>query len=160
MAWLMLQGGPWRVKAPAGAPETVLVRILPQRPAPVVEPSGRVGPAPRAARQRAPRVAAPAGTANAAGEAPAVEETTAGPGTDGLKAAIRAAYLAAEPSARRTTSISLSLSDKLGQEIQKAARPNCNDPNYVPKIGLVGFTGLLKLPFLAAGAVSDKTCKW
>jgi len=46
-----------------------------------------------------------------------------------------------------------------GQEaFEQARRPKCDD-NYKPKVGSVEFSGLMKLPFLLRGALSDKGCK-
>lgn len=46
-----------------------------------------------------------------------------------------------------------------GQEaLEQARRPKCDD-NYKPKVGSVEFSGLMKLPFLLRGALSDKGCK-
>jgi hypothetical protein len=46
-----------------------------------------------------------------------------------------------------------------GQEaLERAWRPKC-DNNYKPKIGSVEFSGLMKLPFLLSGALSDNGCK-
>jgi hypothetical protein len=39
------------------------------------------------------------------------------------------------------------------------ARPKC-DEKYIPKIGSVGFDGLLKLPFLVKDAVTGTGCKF
>lgn len=43
--------------------------------------------------------------------------------------------------------------------IGAAFRPRCNSDDAV-KLGSVRVTGLLKLPALVAGALSDKGCKW
>jgi hypothetical protein len=43
--------------------------------------------------------------------------------------------------------------------IERARRPKC-DQDYVPQVGSVKFTGLMKLPFLVKGAISDEGCKW
>lgn len=40
-----------------------------------------------------------------------------------------------------------------------AARPKC-DEKYIPKIGSVGFDGLLKLPFLVKDAVTQSGCQF
>jgi len=46
-----------------------------------------------------------------------------------------------------------------GQEaLERAWRPKC-DNNYKPRIGSVEFSGLMKLPFLLKGALSDNGCK-
>ena len=46
-----------------------------------------------------------------------------------------------------------------GQEaLEQARRPKC-DKDYKPKVGSVEFSGLMKLPFLLRGALSDKGCK-
>lgn len=46
-----------------------------------------------------------------------------------------------------------------GQDaVERARRPKCDD-NYKPKVGSVEFSGLMKLPFLLRGALSDKGCK-
>jgi hypothetical protein len=41
----------------------------------------------------------------------------------------------------------------------KAERPKCDD-QYVPKVGPISFTGLMKLPFLAKDAVAGTGCKF
>jgi len=46
-----------------------------------------------------------------------------------------------------------------GKAIERARRPKCDD-DYKPKVGSVEFSGLMKLPFLLKGAVSDSGCKW
>lgn len=46
-----------------------------------------------------------------------------------------------------------------GQEaLEQARRPKC-DKDYKPKVGSVEFSGLMKLPFLLRGALSEKGCK-
>ena len=42
--------------------------------------------------------------------------------------------------------------------IEQARRPKC-DNDYRPKVGSVEFSGLMKLPFLLRGTLSDKGCK-
>ncbi|MBA5604442.1 hypothetical protein H3H36_03585 [Duganella sp. FT3S] len=52
------------------------------------------------------------------------------------------------------------LAADVGQEtLERARRPKC-DNDYKPKVGSVEFSGLMKLPFLLRGALSDKGCKW
>jgi len=48
--------------------------------------------------------------------------------------------------------------DVAQEAIEQARRPKC-DNNYKPKVGSVEFSGLMKLPFLLRGALSDKGCK-
>ena len=45
------------------------------------------------------------------------------------------------------------------EAIERAQRPKC-DNDYKPKVGSVEFSGLMKLPFLLKGAISDQGCKW
>lgn len=45
------------------------------------------------------------------------------------------------------------------QAIARAQRPKC-DNDYKPKVGSLEFSGLMKLPFLLKGAMSDRGCKW
>jgi hypothetical protein len=45
------------------------------------------------------------------------------------------------------------------EAIKRAQRPKC-DNDYKPKVGTVEFSGLMKLPFLVRGALSDKGCRW
>jgi hypothetical protein len=51
------------------------------------------------------------------------------------------------------------LAADIGKEaVEQARRPKC-DNDYKPKVGSVEFSGLMKLPFLLRGALSDKGCK-
>jgi hypothetical protein len=54
---------------------------------------------------------------------------------------------------------SLSAADIKQEAIKRAQRPKC-DNDYKPKVGAVEFSGLMKLPFLVRGALSDKGCRW
>jgi hypothetical protein len=54
---------------------------------------------------------------------------------------------------------SLLAADTKQEAIKRAQRPKC-DNDYKPKVGTVEFSGLMKLPFLVRGALSDKGCRW
>jgi hypothetical protein len=53
----------------------------------------------------------------------------------------------------------LSSTDKLGEQIAGAARRRCGE-DYTPTVGQFSFGGLMKLPFLIKGAMTDGGCKW
>jgi hypothetical protein len=53
----------------------------------------------------------------------------------------------------------LSSTDKLGEQIAGAARSRCGE-DYTPTIGPISFRGLMKLPFLINGAMTESGCKW
>lgn len=59
----------------------------------------------------------------------------------------------------RSTSTLTSHSSAAEKAIGAAFRPRCNSDD-VAKVGSVRLTGLLKLPALIRGAVSDEGCKW
>lgn len=51
------------------------------------------------------------------------------------------------------------IEEKLATGIAESHRPKC-DNDYTPKIGSVKLIGLMKLPFLVRGAVTNTGCKW
>ncbi|HEY5801284.1 MAG TPA: hypothetical protein VIT92_13755 [Burkholderiaceae bacterium] len=163
--WLALQVQPARLKPVAAAKRDVLVRFL---PLPSAVPPPRLVPAlprpARVARAVAPRVVT-ATPVVAAVDAPATQEaeTASQPLDVGqLKASAAKLYLQGTPAVRpavTSNQAALSATEQFGQKMQQAARPKC-DHNYVPKVGMIQFDGLMKLPFLVASAVSDKGCKW
>jgi hypothetical protein len=53
----------------------------------------------------------------------------------------------------------LSSTDKLGEQIAGAARRRCGE-DYTPTVGQFSFSGLMKLPFLIKGAMTESGCKW